>query len=962
MPPDLDIATMDLRFHSPGSAHIPNNSAEVAEIHLSDATIHQRLDLGGAYKPVQAVIRKTGLPIRTSDISQTDDDNNLPDCGASRSCVDVRRHDNIERADWIVPDVVAGGATGMVVMQTDGAMQVFSADHPDQGLKAASFSALNADAGQFFNLKTFSAQGTTVIGECDGEQNVTVVSGHAKVSLPMLGNGLDEAPSALEASYKVCENKFREAHISFNIYPPGIPAGASGLVLESLSGDVTVSESYVQIAMSVGFRAYDGATVTRGEGGILIDTRGLFRLSGQAQLVGIFSATGSLAVGWSPLDILFEAGMTFQDWLAGSLRLHMWRGQGYGGQYTWLPDNNDFHFTGAIGATFTLKKGRIGEFWKITLPPKDIKLGVEVSFGEFCKNESCTSYEWGVQGKITILSFTVGVFVGKGQRVNFFLGDKGVKLIDQAFLAQAATLEAAPTSPISDLAGGEPLDAFAGAGEGPCPLEGGVATCSFTVDAGTGEVLISATWADGTLPTAMLHTPDGESIMAFAPGGLPMPTVHPDFGSGVAVYLFEPANSGRVQFILDPTNAFYTIENPQAGEWQLTLDNLTGFENYNVIFAANSPAPQIALTAPDDIQLNGMLDIQWTATPPGTDATVHLAYISQSDYISFTTELGAGAPITEVAGYHGGVTIAPNVPVANGSFQWQPVGLASGAYYVVARIDHPIHGSSYAFSPGPFTYTDSTAPAPPSGLRLTSAFDLADAALIASWDRSSESDLSAYELAYNSPDGEGGFVERLLRVPPSDRLLNNPERERVRLSALVEGIETTLCVRAVDSSGNVSACSESVSATPEAVTSLPLWTAPDLTTLAAQPGPTLAAQWMAGSGNDGYLLSWAYGCASTYAGPPAMEGPSNLDVGNVTSFSLTQLPPGTYRVAVRGYRLSTEKAPVVDRIGRYSNNMTVLLSDGVDGNGDGLPDDWAEPFWCAGCGGGCGWRQSQQRL
>jgi hypothetical protein len=41
---------------------------------------------------------------------------------------------------------------------------------------------------------------------------------------------------------------------------------------------------------------------------------------------------------------------------------------------------------------------------------------------------------------------------------------------------------------------------------------------------------------------------------------------------------------------------------------------------------------------------------------------------------------------------------------------------------------------------------------------------------------------------------------------------------------------------------------------------------------------------------------------------------------------------------------------VVDRIGRYSNVMAILLSDGVDGDGDGLPDDWADHYGVQGAG------------
>jgi len=937
--PTMRLAGLDLRFHAPGQPHVPTNSGRVAEIRLSDATIHQSAQMGGAYKPVTAVIRKSGAFLREVDNSQKDDDNALPTCGATRSCLDVRSPDDISNADWQMPDIDISGQAGTLVFQRAGEIQAFSSDHPDAGkLGLVQGAAANLpQAGPDFNFKAFKNFVTVEIGECDGMENATIVKAHGKISPPMLGS---DGVTGFEASYEFCENKFRHAHLKFKLFPPGIPIGASGLVLSLLEGEVNVAPDHTTIELTIDFRTADGLTLTGGGGSLLIDTAGRFAVGGHATLLGKFDLSGQLSVAWNPLDILQEAQISYEDWIKGYLRMHTWIGQGFNNQYSWIHDN-ETHFTGTIGATLILKKGRIGQFWKIKLPPVDIEFGVEISIGQFCKNEGCTSYEWGVQGKITVLKFTVGLYVGRSG-AKFFLGDKGKRLLDEGPALQAASLQALPLGPVSDLAGGATLDF--GATEPLCPEVDGVATCTFTIEPDTGEALISVAWADGTLPTTTLFTPDGVPVTANgqAPQGDPL--------LGDDLLYYEVNAGGTVQFFMDLASAVYTIENPQAGTWTLTLGNLTGVEHYNLLFAANSPPPQLTLTSPNNVQAGGSLDINWTVTPATADATVHLAYITADEHAAYQAALTAGATAAEAVSYLGGTQLAPPQPANAGSYAW-PVALPSGgSYYIVARLDHPIHGSSYALSPGAVNYSDSTPPAVPGGLLLR-AEPGTDDGLIASWQRNTEADLSFYEVVYDTPslDHPGGVAERVLTLPPSSRLLGNPTREATRLVGLVTDMATTVCVRAVDHSGNRSDCSAERTATPKQ-SGFALQLKPTLTSVQAQPNGALTTAWNAAAGNNGYLLSWGYGCAGTYTGPFATEGAPNLDVGNVTSFTLNGLPPGTYRLAVRGYQQSGELRSAMQSLTNFSDPLRLLLTNGVDDDGDSLPDDWATTFGVHGGG------------
>ncbi len=126
----------------------------------------------------------------------------------------------------------------------------------------------------------------------------------------------------------------------------------------------------------MGFQTLDGATVTGGNGRVLIDTRGMFELQATATIVGILDADLLLRVAWNPLDVLLEAGVSCCGGLiSGGLRMHAWIGQGWQNKYAWLPDNDDFHFTGSIEATLKIPEGYIGDIGIAELPPFELSRG-----------------------------------------------------------------------------------------------------------------------------------------------------------------------------------------------------------------------------------------------------------------------------------------------------------------------------------------------------------------------------------------------------------------------------------------------------------------------------------------------------------------------------------------------------------------------------------------------------------
>ncbi len=936
--PNFEVASLTMRSHAPLDIQATFNEqtlqARISELRILDATIHQDDNMGGAYLPIKAVI----LPAHTTRLARPVEEGqqqvDSAACGA-QSCLDARSPDDIMQVDWDMPDINITENAGRVVLQRDGEMQVFSADHPDS---AAIREAMGAQAfSQDFNFKTFSGDVTIDKGTCpidndDGEpaeQNVQIIKGTTNLALPSLGDGSSESGAALLASFTLCKNKLRETTLKFQAFPPGIPVGSTGLILTSLEGSVIIRpDDSAKITLAVAFKTADGATLSNIKGTIVIDTRGQFAFIGEAELVGTFDAKGELVVAWNPLDILLGVEVSYMDWFTGSAKFHLWRGQGWGTPtpYPWLPDNNDLHFTGSINAVFTIKEGRIGQFFGVELPRRDLEIGVTVSFGEFCANSDCTEQQWGVQGKLKVGKFTVGVFVGAGIDVKFFVGDRGRTLIDEFDPGRA--INGAPAGPVSSLAEGD-LMFDAGGIEGACPLNSGVAECTFNVVADTGEALFTIAWSEGNLPTPRLITPNGKDVLA-------------EFGEQIEIdeeYEFD-LDGASYALTMDSEGVLFTVENPAEGAWKLTLDNLQGTEYYNALFLANSAEPTFTLTAPNNVVTSGSLDIDWTTDTTDPAAQLHFFYVRDQEYVDLQLMNSVILP--------NHWPISTTVPVSLTNFTWEPSGLSADTYRVMGRLDHPIHGSIYAYSPGTFTWVDNTPPAVPADLTLHTSSD--GTALVASWTRNTEADLSSYQVEYTMPDldAPGGLADRTLSIPFSDAALAHPTREQLRLVGLHDGTQTTVCVRAIDASGNQSACSAPVNGTPVHTVPSSIET-PTMTSLNVGANRSLAASWVVNAiPPHGYLLGWANSCDSSYTGYPATEGTTNLDVGNVLNFTLNGLPAGTYRVSARSYYDNQTVPRYIQQMSDWATPLKVVLTDGVDADASGLPDDWEERFGVTG--------------
>ncbi|MFQ5435855.1 MAG: hypothetical protein ACE5FD_13335, partial [Anaerolineae bacterium] len=447
----ISMAGLDIRILHGGvddglldqmDVHPTDAGPNAFQFRAEEARVTQAAQLGSATRAVQVVVQSPDLMRAPKKITSCHDG------AGSTSCLDIRESTYTYAGSsageelpesvhpWALPDIHLDGQAGTVAFSQAGKLHVFSADHP----AAAAANGLS----QSFSFDTWGAAVTAVEEPCaSGEQPTTVVTGKGYIYLPMLGDDGSGPPpdtpgsSAVKVEFKLCRTELREAVLTFKA-PTPIPVGSTGFGVTLIGGTVTIGPDSTQIRLDVRFRSLDGVTLTEGDklgenegnGSVLIDTAGLFSLQAKGVLVGKFDANFQLDVAWDPLDVLLEGDVSgYGGIITGYLRLHGWVGSGWQNKYPWIQDQN-FHFTGTIGARIRIEQGELVDKWVLQLPPFTLSLGAEVSFGEFCANADCTAYKWGVSATVSVFGYGVGVYADAGGP-QIFLGSSGKKLIDQ---------------------------------------------------------------------------------------------------------------------------------------------------------------------------------------------------------------------------------------------------------------------------------------------------------------------------------------------------------------------------------------------------------------------------------------------------------------------------------------------------------------------------------------------------
>jgi len=728
-----------------------------AAIRALGATITQPANMGSASKPVRAVIGGPGQVIA----GQT--------CTSSGvNCLDVLAPDDVysdsgtPNRNWQMPDIHITGDAGLVMVSAPGKLQAWSTDHPalqEPGSRAHSPQAVS----QNFAFDTFGGEVSITQEKCGGTAEVTVIRGETTMALPMVGDG-SSPDSMIRTSFKLCgDPSVALREITFEFHSPvGVPIGSTGLFANGLKGTVEVGPSDTTI--TIGMDCYYGDPDTfQGHGEVTISTAGMFQFQGAGKILGVVDASGRLWVAWNPLDTGLEMSLHYGlgdiASLDGTVRAHAWRGQGWQNKYTWLPNNpEEEHLAAQIYAAFTIYEGAVIDMWPLVIPPVDLSRTLEIAFGQFCTNSSCSAYEWGIKAALSICGYSVGVYYGFDHGVSVILGNDGHTLIDQygGAAAQSAAQSAAALA-----SGAEPTRVQAA----PQAVNGEV-RLPITVTADTEELLLGLGWQAGSL-----------GIELYRPG-VPTKVV---------------SNTVHAVFISDTTRAdssFGTVRSKlmgvqlrqpgsmMAGVWTAVITGVTPEAHYKFVHLANKGAPgqpsdRGAFTAPGSTNVNGTGSyvIRWRVdadAPISTTISLYYTRWYETDPGHYMPDF-VDVPIAQHRNYRGG------------QYTWNTTGLrardSSGStlYYSLRAIvddgvnDFPAGSvsdsgdycepcsslpSEYAFHsnrfPGtsPFSsvgrlwVTDTTPPSTPTGRTAVGV----DGAILARWNHNptTDKDLAAY--------------------------------------------------------------------------------------------------------------------------------------------------------------------------------------------------------------------------
>ncbi len=872
------------------------NQRRFTGLRATNGTVTQPDVLGGASKPVQVVILPRDKPLPVL--------NQL--CPAS--CLDLRgRNDtpNLVTPDREreMPDIHTNTAAKTVMMNSTGGLTVYSTDHPNIAAANA------ADFSQEFSFDAYKAKVTIDYAPCGGVgPSVLIIRGETRMALPNIGAG--GAGGAMEATFTLCETSLRAVHLSFEA-PVGIPIGASGLFLTGLRGDIAIYPAYTTITIGLNFQAQpsgDGGAF-KAQGNVTIDTRGLFEFQGSGKVLGTVDVDGKIWVAWNPLDTGFQVNLRVGDWLQGFARAHLWQGQGWQHRYHWLPDDNTQHFAGQIGATLTIQEGAILDWWLITVPPFTISIRIEVAFGEFCTNGDCTTYEWGIKGKISILGYDVGIYYGFDRGLDFILGNDDHVLIDQH---GGYVLAAGSAGDDTVLVQAAPL------------AVNGIALIPFTVSPNAEQILVGVSWQAGA-PQFSLLSPDGVEINA---------ANATSFGAQVGGTAHE---------------TILTVQTPKPGAWQAKIANLSdkGIEHYKLLYLASKGAPGLPGSRGQFVNPAGANEpgtdaytIRWSAPADTSDkATISLYYYRT---VALNGNLQQGVPIVK------------NLPFKSGSYLWNTTGLLNGAYQIRAEVDDGVNDlpldqisqpndtclpansglpKARAFDtnrfPGTVVFTttgtiainDLVAPSAPTGLQVSGV----DGAIMARWTPAG-GDVNAYLLYWGpkNPSALLGFEAK------NQALVAATAMPVYRIGAVTNNLPYGVAIVALDVNGNPSSFATTQFVTPS-VSGNPIPPMPENLTLTGRTSTSASFTWTVATGSapTSYRV--------TYTRLDAAAASAHLDVSS-TSATLNGLATGaTYAVIVAA----------ANSDGWYSDNtapIQVLITNEVDGNNDSMADDWANHY------------------
>jgi hypothetical protein len=238
-------------------------------------------------------------------------------------------------------------------------------------------------------------------------------------------------------------------------------------------------------------------------------------------------------------------------------------------------------------------------------------------------------------------------------------------------------------------------------------------------------------------------------------------------------------------------------------------------------------------------------------------------------------------------------------------------------------------GDFWINAPGVIHLQDSIAPDTPAGFGMVPVKD----GFLGCWNHNTEKDLAGYIVRYISPDVYENTHQHDLRVQAHVSDPNN-WMQCARLGGFNAGENIAAQIAAYDASGNQSPFSNLDEAVADSGAPAD---APDPGTLTVQVVATnqVTLDWpeLVLPPGSGYWLYYSKGLplANGQTDPP-------FDVFDVNTFTMSMLDPGF----VWFFMIQTHDDWA--RLSAPSNWVAALVSDYLDEDGDGMPDDWEAAY------------------
>jgi hypothetical protein len=247
--------------------------------------------------------------------------------------------------------------------------------------------------------------------------------------------------------------------------------------------------------------------------------------------------------------------------------------------------------------------------------------------------------------------------------------------------------------------------------------------------------------------------------------------------------------------------------------------------------------------------------------------------------------------------------------------------LTSGIPYARAFAENRFPGTLTFLSGGSVKVTDLTPPAAPTGLAVTNA----GGGLLVRWDPSpAGADVTRYLVRWGKANNNSF-------IPEEQRIVTAGGETRMRIGAVKVGQPYGIDITALDASNNVSNLSAPVYATPIAAND-PVPLAPTSFQQTAQTGSSAGFSWAQGPGAAPAFYRLVY----VKLGATVVTSQTDVVGAGSTSVTINNLETG----AAYDVRLYAGNADGW-LSAATTTTLRAVVSNRVDADGDGMPEDWA---------------------